>query len=1254
MMKHVLHFLFAATIFVAGNTVIAQSTNITGPAGSGLFGSTVTVLTNGNYVVTDPGYDEGAIVNVGAVHLYNGSTHALISTLKGSTASDVVGNGGIIALSNGNYVIRSQNWDNGAATNAGAVTWCNGTTGVNGIVNSSNSLVGSTTNDNVGNNGTIVLSNGNYVVRSTVWNNGAIIIAGAITWCNGTTGRNGVVSSINSLVGSKANDNVGGGGITILSNGNYVVNSNAWDNAAVINAGAVTFGNGTSGITGVVSSSNSLVGSTANNVVGSGGIVALSNGNYVVNSTNWDNGAATDAGAATFGNGTTGITGVVSSSNSLVGSTANNLVGSYGITVLSNSNYVVNSANWDNGAAADAGAVTFCNGTTGRSGVVSSINSLVGGLANSLVGNGGVTALNNGNYVVLSRAWYNGAVTNAGAVTFGNGTVGVNGIVSNLNSLVGSAANDNVGYNGVTALGNSNYVVSSPFWTNGVIPGAGAVTFGNGTTGISGAVSSINSLVGSMANDQVGFGAIKILTNSNYVVNSYYWDNGAATDAGAVTFGNGTTGITGLVSNSNSLVGSTTNDYVGKNGITALNNGNFVVISSEWHNGAITEAGAVTFGNGSTGISGVVSSFNSLVGGTVANFVGYGGVTALSNGNYVVMSYAWDNGVATNAGAATFGSGTVGISGVVSSSNSLVGSTANDQVGYGGGGIVALSNGNYVVSSPHWNNSGAIDAGAVTFGDGTTGINGVITSSNSLVGNAANNLIGFYGIKTLNNGNYVVHSPNWDNGAVTDAGAVTFGSGTTGINGVVSNSNSLVGSTINDNVGNTNISILSNSSYVVQTENWDNGASANAGAITLGNGSGGVYGTITSCKSVPGTTANGGANLVFAYNPTYDYLIVGRPSDNIVTIYNASGMSLANSLDAVTVNINGTNAVPLIASTGCRIIATLTANGASPVNGTINAKVWIEPTVPIFAGKPFVAKHFEITPVANASTATGRVTIYCTQQEFDDFNADPASINDLPAYPNDVLGKYNLKIGKYSGSSSNGSGLPGTYTGPNQVINPDDNDIVWNSLLNRWEVSFNVTGFSGFIIQSNSFLLPLLLLSFNGFLQNNNGLLHWKTTNELNTHSFDIERSIDGRTYTKVGNVAAYNTPGDHQYNFTDNNINLLAAPVVYYRLKQKDIDGWFTYSSIVALSIDGSKIIVLFYPNPVTTEANLSITVNKSQQVQGRIIDNAGRIIKQLQWNVLAGSTAFPVDVKALASGMYWLELIGATINERKVFVKQ
>ncbi|HEU4575312.1 MAG TPA: hypothetical protein VFS36_09945, partial [Chitinophagaceae bacterium] len=82
----------------------AQQMNITGPAGSGQFGSFITVLTNGNYVVADPYYDEGAVTDVGAVYLYNGSTHSLISTLKGSTANDQVGLYAIIALANGNFV----------------------------------------------------------------------------------------------------------------------------------------------------------------------------------------------------------------------------------------------------------------------------------------------------------------------------------------------------------------------------------------------------------------------------------------------------------------------------------------------------------------------------------------------------------------------------------------------------------------------------------------------------------------------------------------------------------------------------------------------------------------------------------------------------------------------------------------------------------------------------------------------------------------------------------------------------------------------------------------------------------------------------------------------------------------------------------------------------------------------------------------------------------------------------------------------
>ncbi len=90
----------------------------------------------------------------------------------------------------------------------------------------------------------------------------------------------------------------------------------------------------------------------------------------MVRSPNW---GASDFGAATWGNGTTGIVGVVSSSNSLVGSTASDLVSDGGITALSNGNYVVRSSSWDNGAATDAGAITLGNASIGVSGIITNL-----------------------------------------------------------------------------------------------------------------------------------------------------------------------------------------------------------------------------------------------------------------------------------------------------------------------------------------------------------------------------------------------------------------------------------------------------------------------------------------------------------------------------------------------------------------------------------------------------------------------------------------------------------------------------------------------------------------------------------------------------------------------------------------------------------------------------------------------------------------------------------------------------------------
>ena len=419
--------LVVSGVVMGASPIPAQAltgTQVVGPPGSSLFGENVLVLSNGNYVVADPKFD-GPALETGAVYLYDGATNEIISTLTGSTANDYVGDGGITEVGESNFVIVSSSWDNGLADDAGAVTWVDGTTGLDGVVSPANSLVGSSSQDLIGLDGVTVLENGNYVVASSMWNRVAPAAseAGAVTWGDGTAGISGPVTAANSLVGGSANDSVGLDGVTALTNGNYVVASGDWHNGGSVSAGAATWGNGTGGTVGAVSASNSLVGSSTGDFVGTiasgNGVTALTNGNYVVASDIWDNGPVSDAGAVTWGNGAGGTVGAVAASNSLIGGAEFANVGNGGVTALTNNNYVVASPLWDAGLTIDVGAVTWGNGSGPTSDTVGSGNSLVGAQDSDNVGSGGVTALSNGNYVVASPSWDDATpTTDVGAVTW--------------------------------------------------------------------------------------------------------------------------------------------------------------------------------------------------------------------------------------------------------------------------------------------------------------------------------------------------------------------------------------------------------------------------------------------------------------------------------------------------------------------------------------------------------------------------------------------------------------------------------------------------------------------------------------------------------------------------------------------------------------------------------------------------------------------------------------------------------------------
>jgi hypothetical protein len=778
--------------------------------------------------------------------------------------------------------------------------------------------------------------------------------AGAAYLFNKQTG-----ALISSLVGSSANDQVGGsifgGGVTALSNGNYVVSSPAWNTAR----GAATWASGTTGVSGIVSSDNSLVGRNGNDLVGEYSAIALSNGNYVVSSPDWNQGF----GAATWANGATGSSGFVSADNSFVGSSSPDRIGSgyAGIVALPNGNYVITTRNWNG----NRGAVTLANGTTGLVGSISADNSILGSLPGDRVGGdpsySAIDILPNSNYVVRSPSWNNGR----GATTWGSGETGFHGVVSSDNSFVGTNPGDHVGAGwsgfGVTTLSNGNYVIASPDWNSG----RGAVTWADGATGITGTISSDNSLVGTSPGDRVGGGFnhdINILTNNNYVVASPDWNGGR----GAATWASGTAGIHGVISSDNSLVGSNPDDRTG-DWVAALTNGNYVVTSRRWND----YRGAATWGNGTSGITGFVTTANSLVGARSGDSIGYDGVTPLTNGNYVVHSPYWNFG----RGAATWVNGAASFSGTVTADNSLVGSEGGESVG-DLRTVTALPNGNYVVSTRFWNGQ----RGAVTWGNGTTGVSGTISASNSLVGDNPGDQVGYFSaVEKLNNGNYVVSSPMWNG----QRGAVTWANGTTGGTGVVSSANSLVGSNPNDQLGGYPFPVraLSNGDYLVTTLSWN----GNRGAVTWANGSTGQTldgnHTINPQNSVIGNTANAGLWLIYrGENPDQQTFLarfltenggrvtVGMTNPNQLSFDRDLAQTMTITPDFLTNTLKQGTAVVLQASNDITINAPITVSA-----GGSGGALTLQAGRSILLNASITTDNGDLTLIANDPLANGVV-----------------------------------------------------------------------------------------------------------------------------------------------------------------------------------------------------------------------------------------------------------------------------------------
>ena len=244
--------------------------------------------------------------------------------------------------------------------------------------------------------------------------------------------------------------------------------------------------------------------------------------------------------------------------------------------------------------------------------------------------------------------------------------------------------------------------------------------------------------------------------------------------------------------------------------------------------------------------------------------------------------------------------------------------------------------------------------------------------------------------------------------------------------------------------------------YIYAKRIGSNGVDKGRSIIVDGNGNLYVSGTFENTVDFDPSTDI--ANLVSSGSSSVFIARYGQCSSPILPIIHGRVRGQFSTISGVTTLTDG----------GCRLLAVISPMGPSPVNGSINSWLWIESSIPTFSDQPFVARHYEITPLTNASTATGKVTLFFTQEEFNDLNNHPGSTLNLPVGPSDASGKANLLVVKYNGTSNDGSGLPGSYTGGATIINPADTDIIWNSSASRWEVSIDATGFGGFFVQTNT------------------------------------------------------------------------------------------------------------------------------------------------------------------------------------------
>ena len=168
-----------------------------------------------------------------------------------------------------------------------------------------------------------------------------------------------------------------------------------------------------------------------------------------------------------------------------------------------------------------------------------------------------------------------------------------------------------------------------------------------------------------------------------------------------------------------------------------------------------------------------------------------------------------------------------------------------------------------------------------------------------------------------------------------------------------------------------------------------------------------------------------------------------------------------------------------------------------------------------------------------------------------------------------------------------------------------------------------------------------------------NAEVNWTTLSEFNNSHFIVERSTDAVSFKSVGTVAGKgNSSFTQNYSFTD---VAVSGTVLYYRIKQVDVDGTSSYSKTVALRSGNARINnYAVYPNPFVSNIKVQIDAKEKEEVMIRINNLTGQTLITKRVTVQAGNNIVVFDnLQQLQNGLYMLEVVTKDGKQTQKMIK-